>query len=292
MSTFTAITSSKSSILNNLAATPIVLTIAGSDSGGGAGIQADIKAISATGGYACSVLTALTAQNTQGVTGIYPISGEFVEQQLDAVFSDLNVIAVKIGMLSDSDIIHSVAKKIKQYAPQFLVVDPVMVATSGDLLLQASAIDSLKSELLPLADVITPNLPEAAALINTQVPKNEVEMTAMINQLRQLGAKSVLLKGGHLEDDTNSTDLLILSDTVERLSTARIETRNTHGTGCTLSSAIASYLAQGHELQTAVTLGKHYITQAIIHADDLNIGQGHGPVNHFFALNVKELRDE
>ncbi|MUK46340.1 bifunctional hydroxymethylpyrimidine kinase/phosphomethylpyrimidine kinase [Aliivibrio fischeri] len=292
MSTFTAITSSKSSILNNLAATPIVLTIAGSDSGGGAGIQADIKAISATGGYACSVLTALTAQNTQGVTGIYPISGEFVEQQLDAVFSDLNVIAVKIGMLSDSDIIHSVAKKIKQYAPQFLVVDPVMVATSGDLLLQASAIDSLKSELLPLADIITPNLPEAAALINAQVPKNEVEMTAMINQLRQLGAKSVLLKGGHLEDDTNSTDLLILSDAVERLSTARIETRNTHGTGCTLSSAIASYLAQGYELQTAVTLGKHYITQAIIHADDLNIGQGHGPVNHFFALNVKELRDE
>ncbi|GGK31378.1 bifunctional hydroxymethylpyrimidine kinase/phosphomethylpyrimidine kinase [Aliivibrio fischeri] len=292
MSTFTEITSSKSSILNKLAATPIVLTIAGSDSGGGAGIQADIKAISATGGYSCSVLTALTAQNTQGVTGIYPISGEFVEQQLDAVFSDLNVIAVKIGMLSDSDIIHSVAKKIKQYGPQFLVVDPVMVATSGDLLLQASAIDSLKSELLPLADVITPNLPEAAALINAKVPKNEVEMTAMINQLRQLGAKSVLLKGGHLEEDTNSTDLLILSDTVERLSTARIETRNTHGTGCTLSSAIASYLAQGHELQTAVKLGKQYITQAITHADDLNIGQGHGPVNHFFALNVKELRDE
>ncbi len=171
MSTFTEITSSKSSILNKLAATPIVLTIAGSDSGGGAGIQADIKAISATGGYSCSVLTALTAQNTQGVTGIYPISGEFVEQQLDAVFSDLNVIAVKIGMLSDSDIIHSVAKKIKQYGPQFLVVDPVMVATSGDLLLQASAIDSLKSELLPLADVITPNLPEAAALINAKVPK-------------------------------------------------------------------------------------------------------------------------
>ena len=275
-------------LLSTLSATtPIVLTIAGSDSGGGAGIQADIKAISATGSYACSVITALTAQNTQGVSGIYPISSEFVEQQLDAVFSDLNVIAVKIGMLSDSDVIHSVAKKIKQYKPQYLVVDPVMVATSGDLLLQASAIESLKSELLPLADVITPNLPEAAALIGTKVPQNEDEMVDMINELRQLGAKSVLLKGGHLEDDSNSTDLLICTDTVERLSTARIETRNTHGTGCTLSSAIASYLAQGHELQAAVTLGKHYITQAIIHADELNIGQGHGPVNHFFALNTK-----
>ncbi|MGR6831571.1 bifunctional hydroxymethylpyrimidine kinase/phosphomethylpyrimidine kinase [Aliivibrio wodanis] len=276
-------------LLSTLSATtPIVLTIAGSDSGGGAGIQADIKAISATGSYACSVITALTAQNTQGVTGIYPISSEFVEQQLDAVFSDLNVIAVKVGMLSDSNIIHSVAKKIKQYTPQYLVVDPVMVATSGDLLLQSSAIESLKSELLPLADVITPNLPEAAALINAKVPESEVEMTAMIDELRQLGAKSVLLKGGHLEKDENSTDLLILSDSIERLSTPRIETRNTHGTGCTLSSAIASYLAQGHELQAAVTLGKHYITQAIIHADELNIGQGHGPVNHFFALHTPE----
>jgi hydroxymethylpyrimidine/phosphomethylpyrimidine kinase len=276
-------------LLSTLSATtPIVLTIAGSDSGGGAGIQADIKAISATGSYACSVITALTAQNTQGVTGIYPISSEFVEQQLDAVFSDLNVIAVKVGMLSDSDIICSVAKKIKQYSPRYLVVDPVMVATSGDLLLKSSAIESLKSELLPLADVITPNLPEAAALINAKVPESEVEMTAMIDELRQLGAKSVLLKGGHLEKDENSTDLLILSDSIERLSTPRIETRNTHGTGCTLSSAIASYLAQGHELQAAVALGKQYITQAIIHADELNIGQGHGPVNHFFALHTPE----
>ncbi|PKG57366.1 bifunctional hydroxymethylpyrimidine kinase/phosphomethylpyrimidine kinase [Shewanella sp. GutDb-MelDb] len=267
--------------------TPIVLTIAGSDSGGGAGIQADIKAISATGGYACSVITALTAQNTQAVTGIYPINAEFVEQQLDAVFSDLNVIAVKVGMLSDSNIIHSVAKKIKQYTPKYLVVDPVMVATSGDLLLHSSAIDSLKSELLPLADVITPNLPEAAALIGCSVPKNEDEMIAMIDELRQLGAKSVLLKGGHLETDDNSTDLLILADNVERLSTERIKTRNTHGTGCTLSSAIASYLAQGHELSAAVKRGKYYITQAIAHADELNIGQGHGPVNHFFVLNTQ-----
>jgi len=265
-------------------ATPIVLTIAGSDSGGGAGIQADIKAISATGSYACSVITALTAQNTQGVSAIFPISGEFVEQQLDAVFSDWNIISVEIGMLSDVNIIRSVAKKIKQYQPKYLVIDPVMVATSGDLLLQTSAIDSLKSELLPLADVITPNLPEAAALINAEVPKNEDEMSAMITELRLLGASSVLLKGGHLENDKNSTDLLILEDTIDRHSTPRIETRNTHGTGCTLSSAIASYLAQGHELQAAVKLAKQYITQALTHADALSIGKGHGPVNHFFAF--------
>ncbi|MDD9178068.1 MULTISPECIES: bifunctional hydroxymethylpyrimidine kinase/phosphomethylpyrimidine kinase [Aliivibrio] len=286
MSTFVTTAPLASPVLNKLSTiTPIVLTIAGSDSGGGAGIQADIKAISATGGYACSVITALTAQNTQGVTGIYSISSEFVEQQLDAVFSDLNVIAVKVGMLSDSDVIHSVAKKIKQYSPQYVVVDPVMVATSGDLLLQASAIDSLKSELLPLADVITPNLPEASALIGVKVPKNEGEMTAIIDELRQLGAKSVLLKGGHLEESTNSTDLFIGADSVERLSAARINTHNTHGTGCTLSSAIASYLAQGYELHAAVRLGKEYITQAIVHADELIIGKGHGPVNHFFDRN-------
>ena len=263
--------------------TPIVLTIAGSDSGGGAGIQADIKAISATGSYACSVITALTAQNTQGVTGILAIDSDFVEQQLDAVFTDLNIIAVKIGMLSDSNIIHAVANKLQQYQPQFIVVDPVMVATSGDLLLENSAISSLKSVLLPLADVITPNLPEAAALLGCAIPQDEAAMAAMIAELRQLGAKSVLLKGGHLEHDASSTDLLIFADQVLRFSTPRINTRNTHGTGCTLSSAIASYLAQGHELSAATKLAKQYITQAISHADELQIGQGHGPVHHFFT---------
>lgn len=268
------------------ATTPIVLTIAGSDSGGGAGIQADIKAISATGGYACSVITALTAQNTQGVSGIYPISSEFVEQQLDAVFSDLNVVAVKVGMLSDSTIINAVAQKIKQYAPQYVVVDPVMVTRNGDLLLENSAIESLKSALLPLADVITPNLPEGAALLNAAIPTNEAEMLTMVNELKCLGANAVLLKGGFLQKDENSTDLLALSDdSIERLSTPRIQTANTHGTGCTLSSAIASYLAQGHPLKEAVHLGKQYITQAITRADELTIGQGHGPVNHFFAFN-------
>ncbi|ELR65570.1 Hydroxymethylpyrimidine phosphate kinase ThiD [Photobacterium marinum] len=267
--------------------TPITLSIAGSDSGGGAGIQADIKAISATGGYACSVITALTAQNTLGVSGIYPVDPSFVEQQLDAVFCDLDVKAVKVGMLSDANIIRSVAAKLHEYKPQFLVVDPVMVATSGDLLLQEEAISTLKTELLPMADVITPNLPEATALTGAELPKTEQEMNAMITALRELGSRSVLLKGGHLEQDENSTDLLILADDVIRLSTPRINTQNTHGTGCTLSSATASYLAQGHELTEAVKNAKTYITQAIIHASDLEIGSGHGPVHHFFAGHFK-----
>lgn len=270
--------------LNTSTNTPIVLTIAGSDSGGGAGIQADIKAISATGSYACSVITAITAQNTQGVFGIFPIPLEHVEKQLDAVFSDLNVVAVKVGMLADCEIIKAVAKKLIQYQPPFLVIDPVMVTTNGDLLLEKTAIQTLKTVLLPLADLITPNLPEGAALINSELPTSEVEMNAMIDGLRQLGAKAVLLKGGHLEQDENSNDLLILANTVQQLSAKRVNTKNNHGTGCTLSSAIASYLAQGHELLEAVQLAKDYITQALIHADQLNIGKGRGPVHHFYQL--------
>ncbi|HIF9317864.1 TPA: bifunctional hydroxymethylpyrimidine kinase/phosphomethylpyrimidine kinase [Photobacterium damselae] len=264
--------------------TPITLTIAGSDSGGGAGIQADIKAISATGGYACSVITALTAQNTQGVRGIYSIPANFVAEQLDAVFQDLDIKAVKIGMLSDSNIISIIAHKLRQYQPKYLVVDPVMVATSGDLLLEHNAISTLKEQLLPLANVITPNLPEAAALLDCAQPKTEEDMEAMIEQLRQLGAHSVLLKGGHLGNTTNSTDLLILPHDVLRFTTLRIDTQNTHGTGCTLSAAIASYLAQGYSLTKAVKAAKHYISNAIAHADELQIGSGHGPVHHFFNL--------
>jgi len=200
----------------------------------------------------------------------------------------LNVVAVKIGMLADCDIIKVVAAKIKQYKPAFLVVDPVMVATSGDLLLKQSAISTLKSELLPLADLITPNLPEGAALIGSDVPFSEIKcnegaMDDMISELRQLNVNAVLLKGGHLEENENSNDLLIFQDHVEQLTAKRVNTRNTHGTGCTLSSAIASYLAQGHDLLQAVKLGKQYISNAIAHADELDIGSGHGPVNHFFA---------
>ncbi|PWI33241.1 bifunctional hydroxymethylpyrimidine kinase/phosphomethylpyrimidine kinase [Vibrio albus] len=263
-------------------AVPIVLTIAGSDSSGGAGIQADIKAISATGSYACSVITAITSQNTLGVSGVFPIPPEHVEKQLEAVFSDLNVAAVKVGMLADSDIIQTVAKKIRQYQPQFVVVDPVMVATSGDPLLAESAVHALKSDLLPLADLITPNLPEGAALTGLPVPENSADMSSMVSELRQTGAKAVLLKGGHLEQDENSNDLLIFPGHTELLTAKRIHSDNTHGTGCTLSSAIASYLAQGHNLLEAVTLSKAYISQAIAHADQLDIGKGHGPVHHFF----------
>ena len=262
--------------------TPIVLTIAGSDSGGGAGIQADIKAISATGSYACSVITAITAQNTLSVSAIHPIPLEHVEKQLDAVFSDLNIVAVKVGMLADADIIKVVAKKLKQYQPKFLVVDPVMVTRNGDLLLEKSAIDTLKAELLPMADLITPNLPEGAALIGSQLPINEQAMQSMVEGLRQLGTKAVLLKGGYLQQDKESNDLLILPNSVEQLTAKRINTNNTHGTGCTLSSAIASYLAQGYELTKAVQLGKDYITQALTYANQLSIGQGHGPVHHFY----------
>ncbi|NOJ21504.1 bifunctional hydroxymethylpyrimidine kinase/phosphomethylpyrimidine kinase [Vibrio coralliilyticus] len=268
---------------------PIVLTIAGSDSGGGAGIQADIKAISATGSYACSVITAITSQNTLGVSAIHPIPLEHIESQLDAVFTDLNVVAVKVGMLADARIIKVVADKIRQYKPAHLVVDPVMVATSGDLLLEQSAISTLKEQLIPMADLITPNLPEGAALIDGAVPENEDQMGNMIEELRALGAKAVLLKGGHLEKDDNSNDLLILAQTSELLSAKRFPTKNTHGTGCTLSSAIASYLAQSNRLHKAVYLGKQYISQAIAHADELNVGTGHGPVHHFFCghINVR-----
>jgi len=263
--------------------TPIVLTIAGSDSGGGAGIQADIKAMSATGSFACSVITAITSQNTQGVSAIFPIPLDHVSSQLDAVFSDLNVAAVKVGMLADSSIIKVVADKVKQFQPKHLVIDPVMVATSGDLLLEQSAISTLKEELIPLADIITPNLPEGAALTGKPVPESEADMQDMVEELRALGAKAVLLKGGHLEQDENSNDLMILPTSTTLISAKRFPTKNTHGTGCTLSSAIASYLAQGNDLTQAVELGKRYISEAIAHADQLDVGQGHGPVNHFYV---------
>jgi hydroxymethylpyrimidine/phosphomethylpyrimidine kinase len=268
---------------------PVVLTIAGSDSSGGAGIQADIKAISATGSYACSVITAITAQNTQGVSAIFAIPLEHIAYQLDAIFSDLNIAAVKIGMLADANIINIVTQKLEQYQPHHIVVDPVMVATSGDLLLETSAIATLKQRLIPIAEIITPNLPEAAALTGRNTPANELEMYELIADLRTLGAGAILLKGGHLELTATSSDLLIYPDRVESFSAKRINTRNTHGTGCTLSSAIASYLAQGENLSTAVKRAKHYISDAISHADQLSIGQGRGPVHHFYAMHNHKI---
>ena len=264
--------------------TPIILSIAGSDSGGGAGIQADIKAISATGGFACTVITATTAQNTLGVTDVHPIPITNIEAQLDAVFSDLDIQAVKIGMLADSAIIQTVAEKLRQYAPRYIILDPVMVATSGDLLLQQEAIVTLKEALLPLATVITPNLPEAATLLGCRTPHSYQEIEALIPELQQLATPAVLLKGGHLQDQADSTDWLVRASGVQTFLAPRINTHNTHGTGCTLSAAIASYLGQGNDLETAITLAKQYLTGALAAADQLKIGQGHGPVHHFYQL--------
>ena len=261
---------------------PIVLTIAGSDSGGGAGIQADIKTISATGSYACSVITAVTSQNTLGVQDIHSIPAANIESQLDSVFQDLNVVAVKIGMLASSDIIYIVAKKLRQYRPKYVVVDPVLISTSGSRLLNSDALVELKKQLIPMADLLTPNLYEGAILASRSCPKNEHEMKEMIEPMRALGAKSILLKGGHLQESQYSSDLLIQPNSNEFLTSKRHQTKNTHGTGCTLSAAIASYLAQGNCIHKSVFLGKQYISQAIACADLLEVGSGYGPVEHFF----------
>lgn len=264
--------------------TPVVLTIAGSDSGGGAGIQADIKTISATGSYACSVITAVTAQNTCGVQGIYPLSAQAVSQQLHSVLSDIRVQAVKIGMLHNADIIKAVAEALRQYRPAIIVLDPVMVATSGDTLLNSDAISALRSELLPLATLVTPNLPEAAVLLDLPIPSCIGDIEALLPQLQQQLTATTLLKGGHITDSASSTDWLLTPSAVHRFDAVRINTRHTHGTGCTLSAAIASFLAHDEPLIRAIYLAKQYLTQALLAADALHIGHGHGPVDHLFAL--------
>lgn len=264
--------------------TAIAVTIAGSDSGGGAGIQADLKSFSANGVYGASVLTALTAQNTLGVTAIHDIPIDFVRAQMDAVFSDLEVKATKIGMLSQVPIIEEVAAGLKQYQTGPVVLDPVMVAASGDPLLVDSAVASLMSELLPLADVITPNLHEAARMLETDMAASEEDMLDQAQRLIGLGAKSVLLKGGHGSSDESADLFLIGAGEPLWLREKRIATDNTHGTGCTLSSAIAAGLAKGEGLSDAVIAAKAYIHQAICRSDELQIGKGHGPVHHFHAF--------
>jgi len=260
--------------------TPIALTIAGSDSGGGAGIQADLKTFSALGVYGCSVIAALTAQNTVAVTGVLDVAPEFVTQQIDTVFSDLDIDAVKIGMLSQPDTIDAVAKGLEAHTPRHVVLDPVMVAKSGDRLLVPDAVDSLKTRLLPLATVITPNLPEAAVLLGREDGIGADDMEDMARSLQALGARSVLLKGGHLEG-TESPDYLFDGEGMEVFTAERVDTANTHGTGCTLSSAIAALLARGLSLREAVRDAKAYVGAAIRAADGLEIGRGHGPVHHF-----------
>jgi hydroxymethylpyrimidine/phosphomethylpyrimidine kinase len=260
----------------------IALTIAGSDSSGGAGIQADLKTFAALGVYGASVVTALTAQNTRGVSAIHDVPADFIAAQIDAVFSDLDVGAVKIGMLSRVPAIEAVAAGLDLHHAKNVVLDPVMVAGSGDRLLAAEAVAVLRRLLIPRALVITPNLAEAAALLDTDPARNEAEMAAQARALLQLGARNVLIKGGHGEG-AESVDLLIGESDMVRLAAKRIATRNLHGTGCTLSSAIAAGLAKGLDLKAAVQAAKAYITAAIAGADMLHVGHGPGPLHHFHA---------
>lgn len=261
--------------------TAIALTIAGSDPSGGAGIQADLKTFAALGVYGASVLTALTAQNTQRVRAIHDVPADFVTAQLDAVFADLIVNAVKIGMLSRAATIAAVAESLARHHADNIVLDPVLRASSGDALLEQEAIAALRRELIPRALIVTPNLPEAAMLTDATPARDEGEMEAQARDIRSLGARYVLIKGGHGAGE-ESVDLLIGQDGVLRLAAKRIVTRNTHGTGCTLSSAIAAGLAKGRDLVTAVREAKIYVTAAIAHADQLRVGRGHGPLHHFY----------
>jgi len=262
--------------------TPIAVTLAGSDSGGGAGVQADLKTFSALGVYGATVITALTAQNTKGVTAIHDVPAEFVAAQIDAVFSDLEVSAVKIGMVSQRGVIEVIAAGLERWRQSQVVLDPVMIATSGDKLLAPDAIDVLKRVLMPRALVVTPNLPEAAALLDAPVADTETAMRAQGERLLALGARAVLIKGGHAVG-AESVDLLIEPAAFTRLAADRVATANTHGTGCTLSSAIAAGLARGLSLAEAVRAAKVYVTDALGAANRIKIGSGHGPVHHFHA---------
>ncbi len=265
---------------------PCVLSIAGTDPSGGAGIQADIKAISATGSYAASVITVLVAQNTQRVEAIFDISEKFLAQQLDAVFSDLDIKAIKIGMLHNNTVIDVVNSYLKKYSG-FVVIDPVMVAKNGSALLQSDMIEHLKLNILSLATLITPNISEAEKLLSrSSILPNDMEFSA--KELGETYGINVLLKGGHLNTEQSSDVLYCLQDkTFTWFHAPRINTKNTHGTGCTLSSAIASYLAQGFVLPEAIRLAKDYLTQALLSASQFNIGKGFGPVDHFYYLREK-----
>ncbi len=261
--------------------TPIALTIAGSDSGGGAGIQADLKSFSALGVYGASVITALTAQNTLGVTAIHDVPVDFIRAQMDAVFSDLAVDVVKVGMLSQPEIIKTVARGLIDHKQSSIILDPVMVAESGDPLLAEEAVQSLVTELFPMATLITPNLHEAARLLDVEMARDAVAMEAQAQALIDLGANAVLLKGGH-SSGRDAADYYISKSGDNRWYSAPfIKTSNTHGTGCSLSSAISAGLAKGLDLQTSIDHAKQWLTEAIAHADELHIGSGAGPVHHF-----------
>ncbi|MGW0997791.1 bifunctional hydroxymethylpyrimidine kinase/phosphomethylpyrimidine kinase [Streptomyces sp. NPDC002523] len=258
---------------------PVALTIAGSDPSGGAGMQADLKVFSALGAYGTSVVTALTAQNTVGVRSVRLLPPEFLAEQIDTLFEDVRVDSVKVGMVGDAATIHAVADGLRRHRPATVVLDPVMVAKSGDRLLAADALDALRTRLLPLADLITPNLPEAADLLGVAQAEDEDAMHAHLRKLAEL-APRVLLKGGHL-DGPDSVDLLLEDGRTTRFSAPRVSTRNTHGTGCALSSAIAALRPQRDTWARTVGDAKDYLTRALVHADQLDVGTGHGPPHHF-----------
>ncbi|MDY0074033.1 MAG: bifunctional hydroxymethylpyrimidine kinase/phosphomethylpyrimidine kinase [Thauera sp.] len=270
---------------------PNVVSIAGVDPSGGAGVLADLKAFSALGAYGCGVIAALTAQNTQGVTGVHVPPTDFLRQQLDTLFVDVRIDACKIGMLGSAEVSATVADRLAHWQAPNIVLDPVMIAKSGDSLLAASAISMLREALFPLAFIITPNLPEAGVLLEQRAPESVREMYRVAERLRELLPTSsqrwVLLKGGHLPGDA-LTDLLFDGDRMIELSGPRIHTANTHGTGCSLSSAIAAllprYAGSPQAVELAVRGARDWLFQAIVHADQLQVGSGHGPVHHFHAL--------
>ncbi|MCC2096962.1 MAG: bifunctional hydroxymethylpyrimidine kinase/phosphomethylpyrimidine kinase [Hyphomicrobiales bacterium] len=262
---------------------PNILSIAGSDPSGGAGIQADLKTISALGGYGMAAITALTAQNTQGVTGIHVPPASFITQQIDAIFDDIEVHAVKIGMLANGEIVNAVAERLLAHGATNIVLDPVLVATSGASLGDPDVVDAMIARLLPLAAIVTPNLPEAARLTGLAAETDqEILARAMVDK----GCRAVLVKGGHLSGAT-AEDYLFDGETLRTFSAPRVDTANTHGTGCTLSSAIATHLAKDHHLGDAISAAKSYLTAALETSDKLNVGKpeaGHGPVHHFHAF--------
>jgi len=258
------------------------LTIAGTDPSGGAGIQADLKTFSALGAYGCSVITALVAQNTCGVQSVYRIEPEFVAAQLDSVFSDVRIDTTKIGMLSETDIVEAVAERLQRYQVQSVVLDTVMLAKSGDPLLSTAAVDTLRRRLLPHVSIITPNLPEAAALLDAPHARNEREMLEQGRALLATGCGAVLMKGGHL-DDADSPDWLFTRDGEQRFNAPRIVTKNTHGTGCTLSAALAALRPRHSNWADTVKQAKEWLSAALAQADSLEVGKGIGPVHHFHA---------
>jgi len=262
---------------------PVALTIAGSDSGGGAGIQADLKAMEANGVFGTSVLTAVTAQNTQAVTMSYDLPSRIISAQIDAVATDFDIRATKTGMLSSSDIIQTVAAKVDAHDLYPFVVDPVMISKSGFKLLKDDAIDTLREVLLPMATILTPNIHEAAYLTGKEILSVE-DARRSAEVLYEMGPEFVLVKGGHLNETPEALDLLYDGETFQAFSARRVQTENTHGTGCTYASAIAAQLAKGKNTPEAVEQAKRYVTAAIQHA--LDLGEGHGPTNHFFHLDA------